>query len=84
MAILAKESVAPNVIIGPRPAFMGLTVDLNRQTQRAAVKVGNIGTYAMPLTKLDAQLLAAELLPKQHLGQRHFRAKAPGKQRRWL
>ena len=69
MAIFTKERIASGIIFRLSLALMHFAIDLDRETKRAAIKIGVIGSDAVALTELYPKLLSSKLLPKQNFSQ---------------
>ena len=69
MAIFTKERIASGIIFRLSLALVHFAIDLDRETKRAAIKIGDIGSDTVPLAELYPKLLSSKLLPKQNFSQ---------------
>ncbi len=63
MPILAKEGIAVFVVSLRAGIVMEASIDLDRETSRTTIKVGDVRPDGMSLAKFHAELLTTKLCP---------------------
>lgn len=71
-----KPCIPRCVMLRPRAAFVASSVDLDRQSCVAAVKIQNIWSGRVLAAKFQTSRASAQDLPDKHLWQRHCPAQA--------